>query len=229
MRGINSDRESLDPVEDSVVSELRSPLRGHVASAVNGSESEFSVVTGLNVSTNLAINEILLPVIGDGPVSSFNPCLGSVGADNHVSITRVLKDLILVLKSLVNFKRSTRIPLVVSNNIIVAKIPLLHSHRNVKLSSHGIIVKISKSRLGVYAGRNQILVRDKRSIVCSCEVILLLTDTRGSVKILLNEARIYLRLRNSFLILPANTESIIDIDVKHSRIKHISVEHASRA
>lgn len=223
MRGINSDGESLDPVEDSVVSELRSPLRGHVASAVNGSESEFSVVTSLNISTDLATNEILLPVIGDGPVSSFNPCLGSIGADSHVSITRVLKDLILVLKSLVNFKRSTRVLRVVSVNILVAKIPFLNSHRNVKLSSHGIIVKISKSRLGVCAGRNQLLGRDKRSIVCSCEVVLLLTDTRGSEKILLNEARVYLRLRSSCLILPANTESIIDIDVSHSSIPLISV------
>lgn len=82
-----SDGNTLDPVEDCVVGELRSPLGGHMTGTVNSCECEFAVVAGFNVSTDLSIHEVLLPVCGDAPVCSFNPGLGSISADCHIGIS----------------------------------------------------------------------------------------------------------------------------------------------
>ena len=129
--------------------------------SVNSGEGEHSVVAGLNVTSNLTADKVLLPVVGDGPVLILNPALSSIGADCHISISRVLKDLILVFEVSVDLYGSTGVPLVIFVDILIAKIPCLNRLWNVKLRPHSLIVKICKSGLGIGAGGDQLFVAEE--------------------------------------------------------------------
>ena len=97
-----SNRESFNPIEDGVVGVRRSPLGCHVPCSVDSCESELTVLTGLNIAANLAIHEVLVPSVLNGPVFILNPGLCPVGADNHISISRILEDFVLVLQVSIN-------------------------------------------------------------------------------------------------------------------------------
>ena len=154
----SSNGKSLDPVEDGVISEFGSPLRGHVSSSVNGSKGEHSIVTSLDITTNLATDEVLLPVVCNGPVFILNPSLGSICADSHIGIARVLKNLVFVLKVSVNFNRATGELIVILIDVCIAKIPYRGVDRDVELCPHGSVLKISKSWFGIGAWRDKLFI-----------------------------------------------------------------------
>lgn len=193
--------------------------------SVNSGEGELSVVAGLNVPSDLTADKVLLPVIGNGPVLILNPALSSIGADSHISISRVLKDLILVLEVSVDLNGSAGELRIIFVDILIAKIPCLNRHRNVKLRPHSLIVKICKSGLGIGAGRDKLFVAEERSVLTSSVEALCLADT-SSEKVLLNDALIHLRL--GCLILPANAKCIIDIDIVQRCSQLVGVVGAGR-
>ncbi len=84
---ILSDRDPLNPIEDCMVGVRRSPLRGHMTRTMNRGKGKLTVLTGLNIAANLAINVVLSPGILNWPVFILNPTLGTIGADNHVSVS----------------------------------------------------------------------------------------------------------------------------------------------
>ena len=159
-----------------MVSEFRSPLGCHVASSVDSGKGEHSVVTGLYPTTDLRSNEVLLPVLSDGPVLILDPSLGSVGADRHIGITRVLQDLVLILKGSVDLNRATGVLDVIGVDVLIAEVPGLNTLWDVELSSNGGVVQICEGGLSIGAGWNQLEVRvrrsEERSVFSSLEVVL---------------------------------------------------------
>jgi hypothetical protein len=81
-----SDRCLVDPVEDQVVSLSSLELGSHVTGTVNSRESEVAGV-GLEVATDLPLNRVDSPGLGDGPFQSCNPVLGSEGGHGTISVT----------------------------------------------------------------------------------------------------------------------------------------------
>lgn len=196
-----------------------------MSSSVNGSKGEHSIVTSLDITTNLTTDEVLLPVFCNGPVFILNPSLGSVCADSHISIARVLKNLVFVLKVSVNFNGATGELIVIGIDVFIAKIPFRGVAWDVELCPHCCVLKISKSWFGIGAGRDELFIAEEISVLSSREVALGLTDA-SSEKILLDEALIHLGSINLSLVLPANTESIINVDIVHCSFQLISIVHA---
>jgi len=81
-----SDVSLEKPVEDQVVGLNRLELRGHMASAVDGTEGEVTYI-GLPVSGNLAFNHVRLPLAGLVPVERGNPVLGADGGHGTIGVT----------------------------------------------------------------------------------------------------------------------------------------------
>ena len=86
MRYLVSDGSLVNPVEDKVVSLGSLELRSHVASTVNGSESEITSVR-LKVTTDLSIDKVRSPGLCDSPTESRNPVLGSKSRYGTISVT----------------------------------------------------------------------------------------------------------------------------------------------
>ncbi len=84
---IQSDRDSLNPIEDCMVGVRRSLLRWKVTRTMNRGKGELSILTGLNIAANLAIYVVLSPGAFDGPVFILNPTFGTVGAHNQVGVS----------------------------------------------------------------------------------------------------------------------------------------------
>ena len=87
-----SDISVEEPVEDEMVGLRRLELRGHVASAVDSSEGETTLVR-LPVSSNLAFNSVLFPFVNYVPSKGSNPVLGTNCGHGTIGITRVVKHL----------------------------------------------------------------------------------------------------------------------------------------
>jgi hypothetical protein len=73
-----------------------------VTRTMDGCESELTVFTGLNIAANLTINEVLVPRVLNFPVFILDPGLCAIGADNHISISRILEDSVLVFQVSIN-------------------------------------------------------------------------------------------------------------------------------
>lgn len=69
-------------------------------------ESELTIFTSLYIAANLTIHEVLVPGVLDLPVFILDPGLSAVSADNHVCISGVLENSVLVLQVSVNLDRS---------------------------------------------------------------------------------------------------------------------------
>jgi len=82
-----SNRESFNPIEDSVICVRGSPLGSHVTRTVDSCESELAVFTGLNIAANLTVHEVLVPGVLNLPVFILDPGLSAVSADYHISIS----------------------------------------------------------------------------------------------------------------------------------------------
>ena len=72
-----------------------------MASSMDGTEGE-STLVGLPVTSDLALDHVLLPLAGDIPAKSGNPVLCTFSGDGTIGVTRVVEHLDLTLKSLVD-------------------------------------------------------------------------------------------------------------------------------
>ena len=202
-----SNGKSLNPIEDGVVCVWWSPLRGHMTSSVDSSESELAVVTGLHIATNLTIHEVLVPSVLNWPVFILNPGLGTVSTDDHIGISWILKDFVLVLQVSVHLNRPWRIWSVVY--VALAKIPSLDSHWNIELSSNSGVIEVSENRFGINAGRNISKTLFQEGCVLSC-----------SEEVLRFKVSEY-RLRWWFWVSIASTKCIVRIDISHCQVELI--------
>jgi len=153
-----------------------------MARAVDGRVGEVAVVAELGVATDLAVDEELLPGLGDGPVEVVDPGTGAVRGHSHIGITRVLEDSVLVAEVYVDVDRAVRILVILGVYIRVAEVPGWGGSDDIELGFNGGVVQVVNSRLGVDARRGQFqstLVKEGGVLGCS-EVLLSILDLVSS-------------------------------------------------
>lgn len=211
-----SDVSVEEPVEDEVVGLGRLELRGHVASAVDGSESETAFVR-LPVSSNLAFNSVLFPLINGVPSKGSDPVLGSNCGHGTIGVTGVVKHLNLACELLIDPLRGLRLGSVV--DVTLAKVPSLNVIRDVHGLADLIRVHVVEETSAPGA-RWEIVERlrvsclgeilQPRSVVLSSDPLAVVSW--GILGVKMREALGCLRLRIGTST-PAGSEDVINVDL----------------
>uniref|UniRef100_A0A7S3HWM2 Uncharacterized protein n=1 Tax=Favella ehrenbergii TaxID=182087 RepID=A0A7S3HWM2_9SPIT len=134
-----SDVSVEHPVEDQVVGLRGLELGSHVAGAVNSAEGESTLVL-LPVASDLALDQVLLPLAGLVPVERGDPVLGADGGHGTIGVARVVQHLGLAGEGLVDPLGGLRLRNVL--NAGLAEIPSLNVLRDVHGFAHGIRVHV---------------------------------------------------------------------------------------
>ena len=193
----------------------RLELRGHVASAVDGSESETAFVR-LPVSSNLAINSVLFPLINGVPSKGSDPVLGSNCGHGTIGVTGVVKHLNLACELLIDPLRGLRLGSVV--DVTLAKVPSLNVIRDV----HGLadLIRVHPVEETSAPGARWEIV-ERRRVSCLGEILQprsvvfssdpLAVASWGILGVKMREALGCLRLRIGTST-PAGSEDVINVD-----------------
>ena len=191
-------------------------LRGHVASAMNGSECKASYV-GFGVSSNLVVNFIHLPFLVNVPVHVGDPVLCTNGRNRTIDISRVVEHVVvLTFKCLVNPLRPFRLNDGV--DVLGAEAPRLDVGRNMERVSDIFLVKVLNERRAPCARRKLIsttfLLSLKPGSVISG------TPRVRSVKLLRAVCSIQLRVRSKTV---ADSKDVVDIHLGNVPVELIEI------